>query len=105
MVPSPGRRWISYSPVLSDFYRQVLPLKSLFAGMTLEEDVMSETSGLIIFRKETILTETWIERLENFAKSQGIKEPLRVRVPGLAAAPVFRTSSVAANPNSQGKLP
>lgn len=90
-----------YSPGPIDFHREALKIKQLFAGMTLEEDVVGESTGIPIFRKETVLTETWIERLGNFAKSQGIKEPLRVRVPGQRSAPLFRGPL---RRSTQGKL-
>jgi putative two-component system response regulator len=79
-----------YSPASGEFHRQLLSLKQLFAGMVIDEDVIGENTGAVIFRKDTVLNETWIERLKNFAKSQGVKEPLRVCVPGPAAVPVFR---------------
>jgi CheY-like chemotaxis protein len=79
----------NYSPASSDFHRAAVPIRQLFAGMALDDDVVSKTSGLLIFPKDTILTETWIERLKNFAKLGGVKEPVRVRIPGLAAAPVI----------------
>jgi hypothetical protein len=80
----------NYSPASGEFHRQMLPLKQLFAGMVMDEDVIGENTGAIIFRKDTVLNETWIERLKNFARSQGVKEPLRVCVPGPAGAPVFK---------------
>jgi CheY-like chemotaxis protein len=72
-----------YSPGFSEVHHQTLPVKQLSAGMTLEEDVVSKSKGMTILRKGTILNETWIERLENFARYQGVNEPLRVRVTGL----------------------
>jgi CheY-like chemotaxis protein len=79
-----------YSPTSAEFHRQMLPLRQLFAGMVMDEDVIGENTGAVIFRKDTVLNETWIERLKNFARSQGIREPLRVCVPGPAAAPIFK---------------
>jgi CheY-like chemotaxis protein len=80
-----------YTPAAADFHRATLPIKQLFAGMILDEDVSSDLTGIKIFHADTVLTETWIERLTNFAKSQGVREPLGVRVPGAASAPVFRS--------------
>jgi response regulator RpfG family c-di-GMP phosphodiesterase len=79
----------AYSPARSDFHREALPIKKLFPGMVLEEDVIGELTKVLIQRKGTVLTGTWIERLENFARSQGIKEPLPVLVPGHASVPAF----------------
>ena len=44
--------------------------EDLRAGMVLENDVLSKDGNLLILKAGTILTETWIERLENFARSQ-----------------------------------
>jgi hypothetical protein len=82
----------NYSPVPAKFHRQTLLIKQLFAGMALEDDVVSETTGIIIFGKETILHAVWVERLGNFAEFHGVKEPLRVRTPGPASAPSFQGS-------------
>jgi hypothetical protein len=79
-----------YSPASPEFHREALPIKQLYAGMLLEEDVIGESTGTVIFRKDTTLNDTWLERLKNFARSQGVKEPLRVWVPGPAGVPVFR---------------
>jgi hypothetical protein len=89
----------SYTPASSEFHRKAVPIKQLYAGMVLEQDVSSESNGMMIFRKGTVLTDLWIERLGNFARSHGIREPLRVRVPGPARAPVFRGPLKAALPN------
>ncbi len=80
----------SYSPTSADYHRQVLPIKQLFAGMVLEGDVVGASTGLLIFRKGTALSDAWIERLANFSKTQGVAEPLSVLVPGAASVPVFR---------------
>jgi hypothetical protein len=73
----------SYEPGFSEFHHQTLLVRQLTAGMTLEQDVISKSNGMTIFRKGTILNETWIERLQNFARHQGVNEPLRVGVTGL----------------------
>jgi hypothetical protein len=36
---------------------------------------------MLIFRASTVLSDIWVERLKNFAASQGIKEPIRVSIP------------------------
>ncbi len=48
-----------------------LPIRELRAGMVLERDVFEQDGNLLILKEGTILTETWIERLENFAKARG----------------------------------
>ena len=58
-----------------------LPIRDLRIGMVLEKDVVSTTGNLVIFKQGTVLTETWIERLANFARSLGVEEPIDVRIP------------------------
>ena len=41
--------------------------------MVLDEDVFSKDGNLLILKAGTVLTETWIERLENFAKARGAR--------------------------------
>ncbi len=73
----------NYAPGFVEFHHETLPVNQLSAGMTLEQDVVSKSNGMTILRKGTVLNETWIERLENFARYQGVNEPLRVQVTGL----------------------
>ncbi len=56
-------------------------IRELRVDMMLEQDVENK-SGLVILKKGTVLSDTWIERLGNFAKGQGVQEPLRVRFVG-----------------------
>jgi len=79
----------SYSPQQADFTSQWLPIRELRSGMILERDVLSTESNLLIFKKGTTLTDTWIERLVNFAKAPGIQEPVAVCVPRVASARKF----------------
>jgi CheY-like chemotaxis protein len=79
----------SYSPVQAEFEPRRLPIRELRSGMILERDVLSTDSNLLIFKKGTTLTETWIERLVNFAKAPGLQEPVEVRVPRPARARIF----------------
>jgi len=74
----------SYSPAQAEYEVQRLSIKELRAGMVLEEDVLSKDGNLLIFKKGTVLTETWVERLGNFAKAPGAQEPVGVRVPTVA---------------------
>jgi len=57
-----------------------LPLRALRAGMVIEEDVLSKEGNLLILKGGTILTDVWIERLENFAKTRGAHELVSVRI-------------------------
>jgi hypothetical protein len=90
-VKSPGRfdaRMLaalnSYSPQQTEFEVRRLSIRDLRASMVLEEDVSTKDGKFLLFKKGTVLTETWIERLSNFAKVQGIQELASVRIPGLA---------------------
>jgi DNA-binding response OmpR family regulator len=74
----------SYSPPQADYVVRRLPTRELRAAMILEEDVSSTDGKFLLFKKGTVLTETWIERLRNFAKTPGIQELAYVRIPGLA---------------------
>lgn len=77
---------VRYSPAAGEFDVRRLPVRELRSGMALDQDVLSSDGNLLIFKEGTILTETWIERLENFAKARGTQELLDVRVPRLAGA-------------------
>ena len=70
-----------YSPQQAEFEVRRLPVRELRAGMVLEKDVLSKDGNLLILKGGTVLTDTWIERLENFAKTRGAQETLGVRVP------------------------
>jgi len=76
----------SYSPAAGDFEVRQLPLRELRAGMILEIDVFSKDGNLLILKKGTVLGETWIGRLENFSKTRGAQELIKVRIPRLTGA-------------------
>jgi DNA-binding response OmpR family regulator len=73
----------SYSPAQAEFELRRLQIREVRSGMILDEDVFSKDGNLLILKAGTVLTETWIERLENFAKVRGV-ELARVRVPRVA---------------------
>jgi CheY-like chemotaxis protein len=75
----------TFSPPPATFHHQTLPIRKLRAGMILEEAV-SSTNGVLVFRKGTVLSETWLEKLRNFAGYAGVREPIRVLVPVRAQA-------------------
>jgi CheY-like chemotaxis protein len=72
-----------YTPARAEFDVRRLSIRELRTGMALDQDVMSKDGNLLIFKEGTILTETWIERLENFAKARGTQELMDVRIPRL----------------------
>jgi CheY-like chemotaxis protein len=74
-----------YSPAQAEYEVRRLPIRELRSGMILERDFLSTGTNLLLFKKGTTLTDTWIERLMNFAKAPGLQEPVEVRVPRLAS--------------------
>jgi hypothetical protein len=74
-----------YSPAPAEFELRMLPIRELRAGMVLENDFWGN-GNLLVLKKGTVLTETWIERLENFARARDSQELIGVRVPGPAGA-------------------
>jgi len=76
----------SYSPAQLAFEVRRLPIRALRAGMVLENSVSTRDGSLTILNEGTVLTETWIQRLDNFAKTRGVQEPVCVRVPRITGA-------------------
>ncbi|MGA2538515.1 MAG: response regulator [Terracidiphilus sp.] len=74
----------SYSLSQTDFEVRRLPIRELRASMILEEDLSSPDGRFLIFKKGTVLTDAWVERLRNFANMHGIQDMAIVRIPGLA---------------------
>jgi CheY-like chemotaxis protein len=70
----------SYSPATKEFERRSVPIHELRAGMVLEKDVLSSSGNVIILKEGTVLTETWIERLVNFAKFRSVATLVPVRI-------------------------
>jgi putative two-component system response regulator len=58
-----------------------LRLRELSAGLALDKDVRSKDGKLLILKEGTVLTDTWIERLGNFAKVWDGQETVEVRMP------------------------
>ena len=81
----------------AEFNVRRLPIRELRSRMILDSDVLSTDSNLLIFKKGTTLTETWIERQVNFAKAPGLKEPVEVRVPRSAGVRRFEELVYGAN--------
>jgi DNA-binding response OmpR family regulator len=73
-----------YSPQQAEFEVRRLSVRALRAGMIIEEDVMTKDGNLLILKGGTVLTDTWIERLDNFAKTRGAQETIGVRIPSSA---------------------
>lgn len=64
-----------------EFEVRKLRIRELRAGLVLDKDVRGMNGKLLILKEGTVLTDTWIERLENFARVQHGQEILEVRVP------------------------
>jgi CheY-like chemotaxis protein len=69
-----------YSPSRVHFEVKRLPSAQLLPGMILDDDVVTE-NGLMVISKGTTLTVTLIERVQNFARTRGVREPIQVRAP------------------------
>ena len=70
-----------YSPSRVHFEVKRLPSQQLLPGMILEDDVVTEEGGFTVISKGTTLTVTLIERVQNFARTRGVREPIQVRAP------------------------
>ena len=70
----------NYSPAPAEFELRGVRIRELCAGMVLDNDAFTEDGKLLVLPAGTVLTETWIERLANFARFGG-GGLMRVRVP------------------------
>jgi CheY-like chemotaxis protein len=74
----------TYSPAPAEFETRRLRIRDLRIGMILEKDFLN--GNLLILKQGTSLTETWIARMENFARTRDAQELIDVRVPGPGGA-------------------
>jgi response regulator RpfG family c-di-GMP phosphodiesterase len=70
-----------YSPSRVHFEVKRLLTQQLSPGMILEDDVVTDEGSLTVISKGTTLTVTLIERVQNFARTRGVREPIQVRAP------------------------
>jgi response regulator RpfG family c-di-GMP phosphodiesterase len=84
----------NYSPTKIVFEVRQLLFRELRSGMVFDEDILTTKTNIMVFKAETVLTNVWIERLGNFARTHGVQERFRVRVPRIAkwAIPTGRHS-------------
>jgi response regulator RpfG family c-di-GMP phosphodiesterase len=75
----------SYCPTKIKFEVRQLLIRELRSGMVLDEDVFTTKTRMMVLKSEMVLTNVWIERLGNFARTNGVQERFRVRVPRIAA--------------------
>jgi hypothetical protein len=57
-----------------------LAAPQLLPGMILEDDLVT-TDGITVISKGTTLTVTLVERVQNFARTRGVRDPIQVRAP------------------------
>jgi CheY-like chemotaxis protein len=74
----------NYSPTRIEYEVRQLLIRELRSGMILDEEVFTTKTKLLLFKEGTVLKPVWIDRLENFSRTNGVPERLRVRVPRLA---------------------
>jgi len=70
----------NYAPAPAELVLRLVPIRELRAGMVLEKDVLSSSGNVVVLKEGTVLTETWIERLGNFAKLRGVSTVVPVRI-------------------------
>lgn len=70
-----------YSPSRVHFEVKRLTVQQLLPGMILEDDVVTDQGGLTVISKGTTLTITLIDRVRNFERTRGVREPIQVRAP------------------------
>jgi len=75
-----------YSPLRVHFEVKRLPAPQLLPGMILETDVVTADGSLTVISKGTTLTVTLVERVQNFARTRGVREPIQVRAPQVSYA-------------------
>ncbi len=68
-----------YVPTEGEVEFRRMPIRELRAGMVLETDVKSRDGNVLILKRGTVLTETWLERLKNFSKARGTQEFVDIR--------------------------
>jgi DNA-binding response OmpR family regulator len=74
----------NYSPTKAEFEVRQLPIREVRSGMVFDEEVFTTKPKVLLFKEGMVLKPIWIERLRNFARTSGVPERVRVRVPKLA---------------------
>jgi putative two-component system response regulator len=69
-----------YSPSRVHFEVKRLGASQMLPGMILEDDVVT-LDGITVISKGTTLTVTLVERVQNFARTRGVRDPIQVRAP------------------------
>lgn len=76
----------NYVPSKAAFETRQLAIRDLRSAMVIDEDIVAVKSKMLILREGMVLNPMWIERLGNFARSIGVQERVRVRVPRFVGA-------------------
>jgi hypothetical protein len=92
MISRPGLRWTGrVQPKLMSFHCLAGPPSPVFsskerAGMVLEKDFLRPDGSFVVLKQGSVLTDTWIERLENFAGVRGANGLIDVLIPKTRAS-------------------
>jgi CheY-like chemotaxis protein len=70
-----------HSPAQAESEARRLPIRELRAGMVLEQDILRQDGAFVVLKRGTVLTDTWVERLENFVGVRGAQGLVDVRIP------------------------
>ena len=70
-----------YAPSRVHFEVKRLDAAQLLPGMILEDDVVTVDGHLTVISKGTTLTPTLVERVRNFDRTRGVRDPIQVRAP------------------------
>lgn len=70
-----------YFPSRIHFEVKHLSASQLQPGMILEDDLVTEDGSFTVISKGTPLTVTLVERVQNFARTRGVRDPIQVRAP------------------------
>jgi hypothetical protein len=90
----------NYCPATIESEIRPMLLSDLKVGMVLEKDVCSKDGNLLILKRGTVLTRTFIERLENYARCRGISALVHVRMSSLTGP-----GKAAGHPYTPGEQP
>jgi hypothetical protein len=75
----------TYSPTKAEFDVRQLLIREVRSGMVVDEDIVTTKTKTLVFKEGMVFTHLWIERLGNFARTHGLQERVRVRIPRLAS--------------------
>jgi hypothetical protein len=68
-----------YRPPLAVMERKLVRVFELHSSMIVEDDVVTR-DGIMIIGRETCLNPMLIDRVQNFSKTRGVCQPIRVRI-------------------------